>query len=170
MKEKLALSVLALNHSGVLPRMTGLFSRRGFNIQSLTASETEDPEVSRITIVALCDPATFRQVEKQVWKLEDVKKVVRLDLEQSSVSELALVKVAALNKDRGTVLRTVTKYGARIKDIGHTSMTVELTGQSETLDAFIQEIKEFGIIEMARTGITALAYGDKGISDDDYAW
>lgn len=168
MKEKLALSVLALNHSGVLPRMTGLFARRGFNIQSLTASETEDPEISRITIVALCDPSTFRQVEKQVWKLEDVKKVVRLDLERSSVSELVLVKVAALNRDRGIVLRTVAKYGARVKDVGHTSMTVELTGQSETIDSFISDLKAFGIVEMARTGITALAFGDKSINDDAY--
>ena len=101
--EKLSLSALVANHAGVLLRVVGLFSRRGYNIQSLTVSETEDPRFSRMTIVSEAAPVTFRQMEKQLLKLEDVVKVIRLEEDHLIASELALVKVRSLNKDRPAV-------------------------------------------------------------------
>lgn len=166
MTERLVLSALVDNHYGVLQRVAGLFSRRGFNITSLTVCETEDPRVSRMTVVSQSEPETFRQIEKQLLKLEDVRKVVRLNHENAISSELLLIKVSALNKDRPAVLEAVGKYGARVKDIGHTTMTIELTGISSRIDKFISSMEDFGIIEMARTGFTALQRGDAGIKDE----
>lgn len=166
MTEQLILSALVYNHSGVLQRVAGLFSRRGFNITSLTVCETEDPEFSRMTIVSQSDPEDFRQIEKQLLKIEDVYKVVCLESETSISSELVLVKVSALNKDRPAVLEVVDKFGAKIKDIGHTTITTELTGISSRIDKFIIRMEDFGIVEMARTGFTALNRGDNGIKDE----
>lgn len=166
MTEQLILSALVDNHYGVLQRVAGLFSRRGFNITSLTVCETEDPRYSRMTIVSQSEPETFRQIEKQLLKLEDVCKVVRLDGENSISSELVLIKVAALNKDRPAVLEMVSKYGAKVKDIGHTTMTLELTGITSRIDKFIARMEGFGMIEMARTGFTALGRGDACIKDE----
>lgn len=166
MTEQLILSALVFNHSGVLQRVAGLFSRRGFNITSLAVCETEDPEFSRMTIVSQSDPEDFRQIEKQLLKIEDVYKVVRLESKTSISSELVLVKVSALNKDRPAVLEVVDKFGAKIKDIGHTTITVELTGISSRIDKFIVRMEDFGIVEMARTGFTALNRGDNGIKDE----
>ncbi|MCC8022205.1 MAG: acetolactate synthase small subunit [Clostridiales bacterium] len=166
MTEQLILSALVDNHSGVLQRVAGLFSRRGFNITSLTVCETEDHNYSRMTIVSQAEPETFRQIEKQLLKLEDVRKVVRLDSDNAISSELVLVKVSALNKDRPAVLDVVARFGARVKDIGHTTMTLELTGLSYRLDKFISRVEPFGILEMARTGFTALERGDVCIKDE----
>lgn len=154
------------NHSGVLQRVAGLFSRRGYNISSLTVCETEDPAFSRMTIVSQADPDTFRQIEKQLYKLENVKKVVKLDNTNSISSELVLLKVSALNRDRPAVLDVVSKFGARVKDIGHTTITIELTGVSPRLDDFINSMEQFRIVEMARTGFTALNRGDVCIRDE----
>lgn len=165
MTEQLILSALVHNHFGVLQRVAGLFSRRGFNITSLTVCETEDPEFSRMTIVSQSEPETFRQIEKQLLKLEDVYKVVRLESKTAVSSELVLVKVSALNSDRPAVLEVVDKFGAKIKDIGHTSITVELTGISSRIDKFILCMESFGIVELARTGFTALNRGDSGIKE-----
>lgn len=167
--EKLSLSALVNNHAGVLLRVVGLFSRRGYNIQSLTVSETEDPRFSRMTIVSEAAPVTFRQMEKQLLKLEDVVKVIRLEEEHLIASELALVKVRALNKDRPAVLHTISKYGARVKDIGHRTITAELTGATERIDSFIEDMGEHGIVEMSRSGMTALESGDEGIRDHETA-
>lgn len=166
MTEQLILSALVDNHYGVLQRVAGLFSRRGFNITSLTVCETEDPNFSRMTIVSQSDPETFRQIEKQLFKLEDVRKVVCLNSGNSISSELVLIKVSALNKDRPAVLETVDKYGAKVKDIGHTTMTLELTGITSRIDEFISRMESFGILEMARTGFTALERGDACIKDE----
>lgn len=165
MTKQLILSALVYNHSGVLQRVAGLFSRRGYNITSLTVCETEDPQLSRMTIVSQSEPETFRQIEKQLLKLEDVFKVVRLDPQTSVSSELAIVKVSALNKDRPSVLADVESFGARVKDIGHTTMTLELTGITARIDEFITSMEKFGIVEMARTGFTALGRGDTSIKD-----
>lgn len=166
MTRQLILSALVDNHYGVLQRVAGLFSRRGFNITSLTVCETEDPRFSRMTIVSQSDPETFRQIEKQLLKLEDVRKVVQLNEENSLSSELVLVKVSAQNKDRPAVLEVVGKYGAKVKDIGHTTMTLELTGITSRVDKFISRMEQFGILEMARTGFTALERGDTCIRDE----
>ena len=166
MTKQLILSALVDNHSGVLQRVAGLFSRRGFNITSLSVCETEDINLSRMTIVSQAEPETFRQIEKQLLKLEDVRKVVCLDDNNSVSSELVLIKVSALNKDRPKVLTVVSMYGARIIDIGHTTITMELTGVSSRLDEFVEMMNEFGIVEMARTGFTALNRGDICIKDE----
>ena len=163
--EKLSLSALVANHAGVLLRVVGLFSRRGYNIQSLTVSETEDPRFSRMTIVSEAAPVTFRQMEKQLLKLEDVVKVIRLEEDHLIASELALVKVRSLNKDRPAVLRTISKHGARVKDIGHRTITAELTGATDRIDSFIEDMALHGIVEMSRSGMTALESGDEGIRD-----
>lgn len=167
--EKLSLSALVNNHAGVLLRVVGLFSRRGYNIQSLTVSETEDPRFSRMTIVSEAAPVTFRQMEKQLLKLEDVVKVIRLEENHLIASELALVKVRALNKDRPAVLRTISKHGARVKDIGHRTITAELTGATDRIDSFIVDMGIHGIVEMSRSGMTALESGDEGIRDHEAA-
>lgn len=166
MTEKLVLSALVDNHSGVLLRVAGLFARRGYNIASLTVCETEDPRFSRMTIVAQAEPFTFRQIEKQLLKVEDVWKVVRLDEENASSSELLLVKVKTVNGDRAEVLQIVLAFGARVMDIGDNTITIELTGQSQKLDRFVEALQEHGICELARTGITALERGDDTIKKD----
>ena len=150
-------------------RVVGLFSRRGYNIQSLTVSETEDPRFSRMTIVSEAAPVTFRQMEKQLLKLEDVVKVIRLEEDHLIASELALVKVRSLNKDRPAVLRTISKHGARVKDIGHRTITAELTGATDRIDSFIEDMALHGIVEMSRSGMTALESGDEGIRDHEVA-
>lgn len=167
--EKLSLSALVCNHAGVLLRVVGLFSRRGFNIQSLTVSETEDPGFSRMTIVSEAEFVTFRQIEQQLLKLEDVVKVVRLENGKTVSCELALVKVGALNKERPSVLKTISRHGARVLDIGHKTITAELTGESNQIDAFISDMARHGIVEMSRSGMTALEAGDGSITDRETA-
>lgn len=156
----MTLSALVRNRSGVLLRVVGLFARRGYNIESLTVSETERPDYSRMTIVSIGEPEQLRQVEKQLLKLEDVVRVARLQAGKLLSSELLLVKVRCENKDRPQVLQTVSFYGARVKDIGHTTLTAELTGESEQIDSFIRDMRIHGIAELSRSGITALESGD----------
>lgn len=164
MTEKLALSALVKNRSGVLLRVAGLFARRGFNITSLTVCETEHPELSRMTIVSEVEPERFEQVSKQLLKLEDVVRVARLEEGHLTASELLLIKVHCLNKDRPAVLKTVGAYGARIKDIGHVTITAELTGETSTIDSFINDMSVHGIAELSRSGMTALGSGDTAIN------
>lgn len=166
MSEKLLLSALVNNHSGVLLRVAGLFSRRGFNIESLTVCETENPEFSRMTIVSETEPTAFRQIEKQLLKLEDVIKVVRLEEDKLVSSELLLIKVKAGDGERSDVLKVVSKYGARVKDIGPKSITSELTGEPALIDGFIAAMEAYTIIELSRSGITALESGDVSITDE----
>ncbi len=163
---KQAFSVLADNHPGVLLRVTGLFSRRGFNIDSLVACNTENPDVSRITVVVTGDEGIFSQVIRQLFKLEEVIKVEMLALDDCTASELLLVKVSAAdNKVRTSLLKLVQSYGGRVLDIGECTVTVELTGETTELDNFINGIESFGICEMARTGVTVLQRGDTTIHD-----
>ena len=159
MTQKLTVSALVRNRSGVLLRVAGLFARRGYNIRSLTVSETEHPEFSRMTVVSEVEP------EAQLLKLEDVIKVAHLEEGKLVSSELLLIKVHCLNKDRPQVLKTVIAYGARVKDIGHTMLTAELTGEPERIDAFIADMSVHGIAELSRSGITALESGDTVIND-----
>ena len=167
MTEKLYLSALVVNRAGVLLRVAGLFARRGFNIQSLTVSETENPKFSRMTIVSEVEPSSFNQVEQQLLKLEDVVKVIRLNESNLISSELLLVKVFATNSQRPDVLDIVSSYGARIRDVGHKTMTAELTGTSQLVDEFIHQMEKFGIAELSRSGSTALKSGDFSISNGD---
>lgn len=167
MSEKLILSVLVDNQSGVLQRVASLFSRRGYNIKSLTVSETEDPAFSRMTIVTETDAEMSRQIEMQLIKLEIVKKVAILRENKSVSSELLLIKVHAKGIEKKNQLLEVNrKFGARILDVTLESFTLELTGRTETIDEFIDSISNFGIIELARTGVTSLERGADSFSED----
>lgn len=167
MKEKLIFSVLVDNQSGVLQRVAGLFSRRGYNINSLTVSETEDPDFSRMTIVSEAEPEMTRQIEMQILKLEIVKKVEVLTDKNSISSELLLIKVRAKGIDAKCQLLEVNrKYGARIVDVTLESFTLELTGSPQTIDEFINAVSGYGIIELARTGATSLERGSDSFSED----
>ena len=168
MKEKLVLSVLVDNESGVLQRVASLFSRRGYNISSLTVSETEKEEYSRMTIETVTEPENFRQIKRQLAKLEIVKEVLTLTEENSVSSELLLIKVQAKGIDaKNAVLAYNAKFGARVLDVSHETMTLELTGAGETLDNFVEYLEEnFGISELARTGITSLLRGNQTDNDD----
>ena len=168
MKEKLVLSVLVDNESGVLQRVASLFSRRGYNISSLTVSETEDEAFSRMTIETMTEPENFRQIKRQLSKLEIVKKVSALTEENSVSSELLLVKVRAQGiPQKNALLAFNVKYGARVLDVSLTTVTLEFTGAGETIDEFVDYLDEnFGIIELARTGITSLQRGEGSFTDD----
>jgi len=163
MTEKITISALVRNRAGVLLRVAGLFARRGYNIGSLTVCETENPDFSRMTVVSQGEPAQMRQLEKQLLKLEDVVKVLHLREGKLIASELLLIKVHCLNRDRPAVLQTITACGARVKDIGHSTLTAELTGESVLIDRFIREMSRHGIAELSRSGLTALETGDATI-------
>lgn len=167
MKEKLVLSVLVDNESGVLQRIASLFSRRSYNIESLTVSETEDPAFSRMTIVTRTEPENFRQIKRQLMKLEIVKKVAELTEENSVSAELLLVKVSAKGIEKKNALLEVNrKFGARIVDVTLESFTLEMTGVGSSVDDFIAAVSEFGIIELARTGVTSLERGAGSFCED----
>lgn len=161
--KRVYLSALVYNRTGVLLRVAGLFARRGYNVVSLTVSETESPEFSRMTIVSDVEEYKVAMVEQQLSRLEEVIKVVCLDESQTIQSELLLIKVHALNKDRTKVLKTINGFGAKVKDIGHTTITAELTGLPNLIDKFIDKMDKHGIIELSRSGLTALESGDKSI-------
>lgn len=167
MKEKLILSVLVDNESGVLQRVASLFSRRGYNISSLTVSETEDEKFSRMTIECMTEPENFRQIKRQLAKLEIVKTVTELTEQNSVSSELLLIKVKAKGIDKkNELLAFNVKYGARVLDISLEGFTLEFTGKGDTIDEFVDYIEEnFGIVELARTGITSIQRGDSSLTD-----
>lgn len=168
MKEKLILSVLVDNESGVLQRVASLFSRRNYNISSLTVSETEDPNFSRMTIETNTEPEKFRQIKAQLKKLEIVKKVAELTDETSVSSELLLVKVKAKGiPQKNALLAFNMRYGARVLDMSLETITLEFTGTGETIDRFVDYLENhFGIVELARTGITSLARGEESFIED----
>lgn len=168
MKEKLVLSVLVDNESGVLQRVASLFSRRNYNISSLTVSETEDENFSRMTIETYTEPENFRQIKRQLQKLEIVKKVAELTDENSVSSELLLVKVHAQGiPQKNELLAFNMTYGARVIDVSLETITLEFTGAGAAIDEFVSYIEEhFGIVELARTGITSLVRGEGSFTDD----
>ena len=168
MKEKLILSVLVDNESGVLQRVASLFSRRNYNISSLTVSETEDPNFSRMTIETNTEPENFRQIKAQLKKLEIVKKVAELTDETSVSSELLLVKVKAKGiPQKNALLAFNMRYGARVLDMSLETITLDFTGTGETIDRFVDYLENhFGIVELARTGITSLARGEESFIED----
>ncbi len=163
--ERIFLSALVYNRTGVLLRVASLFARRGYNVISLTVAETENPQYSRITIVSDVEPYKFMQVEQQLKKLGDVIRVVKLNEGQLIASELLLIKVHATNSRRTAVLKTINGFGAKVKDIGHTTITAELTGLPSLIDRFIEKMTKHGIIELSRSGLTALETGDTNINE-----
>lgn len=164
MEQRHIISVLVDNHAGVLQRVSGLFSRRGYNIESLSVGVTEDPLISRITIVVYGDDYILDQIKKQLDKLIVVKKVLELNKKTAIFRELILVKVKAKSEERLTIFETANIFRAKIVDLASESITIEITGEETKNEAFVELLEPYGIIEMARTGITALERGNKGIN------
>ena len=152
-------SILVENSAGVLSRFAGLFSRRGYNIDSLTVGETTDPKVSRMTVTVTGDDDVLEQIEKQLSKLIDVKEVVELPAEASVCRELVLVKVECDTTRRQEIIAISDIFRANIVDVSTESVIIELTGAQSKLNAFIELLNGFKITELARTGITGLARG-----------
>ncbi len=157
---KHVMGVLVKNHAGVLSRVTGLFSRRVFNIDSLAVGTTQDPEISRITIVVNGDSYTVDQVAKQLDKLIDVIEVEHLYKEESVTRELMLIKVKATSQNRSEIIQLVEVFRSNIVDVSATSLTIEVSGGSSKLEALIEMLKPFGIIEVVRTGVIAISRGE----------
>jgi len=158
------LSVLVENKPGVLARVAGLFSRRGYNIDSLAVGETENPEVSRITIVVNADDSPLEKVTKQLNKLINVLKIVELDPTASVQRELLLVKVRADRATRAQVLETVQLFRAHVVDVAPDALTIEATGAAEKLDALLRDLEPYGIKEMVQSGVVALGRGSRAIT------
>ena len=152
-------SILVENSAGVLSRVAGLFSRRGYNIDSLTVGETTDPKESRMTVTVTGDDDVLEQIEKQLSKLIDVKEVVELPAEASVCRELVLVKVECDTTRRQEIIAISDIFRANIVDVSTESVIIELTGAQSKLNAFIELLNGFKITELARTGITGLARG-----------
>lgn len=158
---KKVLSVLVDNTSGVLNRVAGLFSRRGYNIDSLTVGETENPKYSRMTIVVTGDDDILEQIVKQITKLEDVRRVDVLEPSDSVTRELILVKIKAEPAQRQQVISITEIFRANIVDVSKDSLMIEITGSQSKLKAFLSLVEDYEILELVRTGITGLARGEK---------
>ncbi len=154
---KHTIAALVENHFGVLARISGLFSARGFNIDSLTVGETEDPTISRMTIVAKGDDRVLEQIEKQLSKLIDVIKVEDLTGQDTLDRELVLVKVVASPKTRADIIQVVNTFRAKIVDVNPKTITVEVTGTESKLDAMLELLRPFGLRELVRTGLISMA-------------
>jgi acetolactate synthase-1/3 small subunit len=159
------LSVLVENKPGVLARVAGLFSRRGFNIDSLAVGPTEHPEVSRMTIVVNVEESPLEQVTKQLNKLVEVIKIVELDPAQSVARELLLVKVRADAETRGQVLEVVQLFKAKVVDVATDAITVQVTGNQGKLEDFLRIVEPFGVRELVQSGMVAIGRGGRSITD-----
>ncbi|MBV7275973.1 acetolactate synthase small subunit [Clostridium thailandense] len=153
---KYILSVLVENHSGVLSKISGLFSRRSYNIHSLTVGVTEDPDISRMTIVVIGDEQMLEQINKQLNKLIDVIKVTVLEPNNSIYRELALVKVSINQGNQSRIIETANVFRGNIVSMGTESITIEVTGDEGKICEFIDLMKTYGIKEIVRTGLAAL--------------
>ena len=153
---KKIIAVFVENHFGVLAHVSSLFSARGFNIDSLAVGETEDPTVSRMTIVAEGDEKTLEQVKKQLNRLIDVIKVIDLTDEDFVDREIVLIKVKIDNKNRSEILQIADTFQAKIDDVKKEAAVIEVTGDRNKIKSFIEIMKPFGITEMARTGRIAM--------------
>ena len=159
------LSVLVRNSSGVLTRVSGLFSRRGFNIDSLTVGRTENPEISRMTISLNGNEDILEQFIKQLNKLEDVLRVLELKSDNSVYRELVLIKVKANAEERAAINEVVRIYRSKVIDISTDTLTIELTGDDSKINALIKLMEEYEIKELVRTGICALERGSNDITN-----
>jgi acetolactate synthase I/III small subunit len=157
------ISVIVHNKPGVLSRVSGLFSRRGYNIESLAVGETDNPELSRITIVVSGDEGILEQIQKQLYKLIDVIKVIDLPKETSVRRELVLVKVNSDKSSRAEIIQIADIFRGKIVDVGDTNLTIEITGEEGKVEAFVNMMAKFGIKELVRTGKIALHRGEKTV-------
>ena len=158
------LSVLVENKPGVLARVSGLFSRRGFNIESLAVGPTEHEEISRITILVSVEGSALEQVTKQLNKLVNVLKIVELEEKQAVQRELLLVKVRADESTRRDVLQIVELFKAKVADVGPEAVTIEMTGRPDKLNAILKMLEPYGIREMVQSGMVALGRGPRSMT------
>jgi acetolactate synthase-1/3 small subunit len=156
---KHTIAVIVENKSGVLTRIAGLFSRRSFNIDSLSVGATDNPDYSRMTITVQGDRDVLEQVIKQLSKLINVIRVSELDAGESVERELAIIKVSADRESRSEIMQIVNIFRAKIIDVSQRSMIIEVTGDEEKIDAIIQLLRQFGIKELARTGKVSMVRG-----------
>jgi len=162
--QKKVYQLLVDNTSGVLSRISGLFSRRGYNIESITAGVTADPRFTRITIVTSGDDEILEQIEKQVAKLVDIRDIKELKPQESVYRELALVKIRVSPEQRQGVIAIIDSFRAKIIDFASESLIIELTGNQSKVNAFIGLMDEYEILELARTGIAGLGRGTENIT------
>ncbi len=160
------LSILVDNTTGVLGRVAGLFSRRGYNIDSVSVGETENPEFSRMTVVVRGDDQIIDQIEKQLAKLEDVRCVKELKSNESVCRELILVTVGVPAENRPAVVAIADIFRAKIVDVSIDSMMIELTGNQEKLNAFVKLLDGYEIKELVRTGLAGLSRGADALMDE----
>lgn len=161
---KKVFQLLVDNTAGVLSRISGLFSRRGYNIESITAGVTADPKYTRITIVTSGDDEILEQIEKQVAKLVDVRDIKELKPNDSVYRELAMIKVKASSEQRQGVISVADIFRAKIVDVAKDSLIIELTGNQEKIEAFINLLDGYEILELARTGIAGLGRGIENVT------
>lgn len=156
---RMVLSILVENTSGVLSRVAGLFSRRGYNIDSLSVGETHNPAISRMTVAVTGEELTLEQIEKQLNKLEDVIEIKELADGESVCRELILVKVKADASKRQAIIAVADIFRAKIVDVAKESLMIELTGNQSKINAFIELLDGFEILQLVRTGLTGLSRG-----------
>ena len=159
------LSVLVENKPGVLARIAGLFSRRGFNIDSLAVGPTEQPELSRMTIVVNVETSPLEQVTKQLNKLVEVIKVVELDTDFSVNRELLLVKVKADASSRGQVLELVQLFRAKVVDVATDAVTIQIVGNQGKIEDFLRVLEPYGVRELVQSGVVAIGRGSRSVSE-----
>ena len=161
MEKKYVLSVLVENHAGVLSRVSGLFSRRGYNIDSLTVCETQDSMRSRMTIVVRGDEYILEQIEKQLSKLVEVISIEHCDPSATTQREMALIKVKAAGTNRAVIIETCNIFRAHIVDVAEETLIVEATGSEDKISSLIRLLEPYGILELLKSGLTAMARGSK---------
>lgn len=161
--QKKVFQLLVNNTSGVLSRIAGLFARRGYNVESITAGVTADPRITRITIVASGDDEILEQIEKQLAKLEDVRDIRELKPDKSVYRELIMIKVRATAEQRQGIIAVSDIFRAKIVDVTPESLIIELTGNQPKIDAFIGLLDGYEILEQARTGIAGLGRGTESV-------
>ncbi|MCI7805468.1 MAG: acetolactate synthase small subunit [Oscillospiraceae bacterium] len=164
--ERYVFSILVANKFGVLTRVSSMFTRRGFNIDTLTVGETESPEFSRITISMRGDEYSRTQIIKQLSKMHDVKQVQVMERDKTVTRELLLIKIKNDSKTRQDILAAVDVFRSKIVDYSPDALCIEITGESSKINAFIELVKPFGIMEICRTGIVALERGSHCLNSE----
>ena len=159
-KQHVIISILVSNHFGVLMRISSLFTRRGYNIDSLTVGETSDPKFSRMTITTTVDEDTKEQIINQLAKIYDVKKIKVMDTDSTIEKELMLIKISITNDTRTEIMNAINLYMGKIVDLTPESITIEITAEQSKLNDFVKYLEPYGILELCRTGITAIGRGN----------
>lgn len=162
--DRTVFSLLVDNTSGVLGRIAGMFSRRGYNIDSLTVGVTADPKYSRMTVVVTASADIVEQIENQLRKQEDVREIKKLMHGDSVCRELLMIKIRARAQDRQDIVSTADIFRAKIVDVADDSLIIELTGNQDKLEAFIHLLSDYEILELARTGLTGLTRGSNDVT------